>query len=164
MAQALEVGKTYLVVVKYEINSEGDKVSLMLDPTNFTKEPEALAVSTSNVTLAEGSSVRGIEIAQTETATYAGVSMFIGSMRISDTYAGLFKEVERIPSFSISNTTFDRAEGLVGEQRNVGMFHISASNMPGEVHLEITGADADQKDDQACWNATRVASAKLLDQ
>lgn len=144
MDQELEVGKTYLVVVKYEINSEGDKVSLMLDPTNFTKEPEALAVSTSNVTLAEGSSVRGIEIAQTETATYAGVSMFIGSMRISDTYAGLFKEVERIPSFSISNTTFDRAEGLVGEQRNVGMFHISASNMPGEVHLEITGADADQ--------------------
>lgn len=144
MDQELEVGKTYLVVVKYEINAEGDKVSLMLDPTNFKKEPEAVVVNTSNVTLAEGSAVRGIEIAQTETSTYAGVSMFIGSMRISDTYAGLFKEVERIPSFSISDTKFDRAEGLVGQQRNVGMFHISARNLPGEVTLEITGADADQ--------------------
>ncbi|MCC7633113.1 ExeM/NucH family extracellular endonuclease [Stenotrophomonas rhizophila] len=43
-------------------------------------------------------------------------------------------------------------------------FVVVANHFKSKGCSEATGADADQKDDQACWNATRVESARLLDQ
>lgn len=43
-------------------------------------------------------------------------------------------------------------------------FVVVANHFKSKGCSEATGADADQKDGQACWNATRVASATLLDQ
>ena len=43
-------------------------------------------------------------------------------------------------------------------------FVVVANHFKSKGCSEATGADADQKDGQACWNATRVTSAKLLDQ
>jgi predicted extracellular nuclease len=43
-------------------------------------------------------------------------------------------------------------------------FVVVANHFKSKGCSEATGADADQKDGQACWNATRVASAALLDQ
>ena len=43
-------------------------------------------------------------------------------------------------------------------------FVVVANHFKSKGCSEATGADADQKDGQGCWNATRVASATLLDQ
>lgn len=43
-------------------------------------------------------------------------------------------------------------------------FVVVANHFKSKGCSEATGADADQKDGQACWNAIRVTSAKLLDQ
>ncbi len=43
-------------------------------------------------------------------------------------------------------------------------FVVVANHFKSKGCSEATGADQDQKDGQACWNATRVTSAQLLDQ
>ena len=43
-------------------------------------------------------------------------------------------------------------------------FVVVANHFKSKGCSEASGADADQKDDQACWNATRVDSARRLDQ
>lgn len=43
-------------------------------------------------------------------------------------------------------------------------FVVVANHFKSKGCSEASGADADQKDGQACWNATRVTSARLLDQ
>jgi len=43
-------------------------------------------------------------------------------------------------------------------------FVVVANHFKSKGCSEASGADADQKDGQGCWNATRVASARLLNQ
>lgn len=43
------------------------------------------------------------------------------------------------------------------------LFHVVANHFKSKGCRDAKGADADMKDGQSCWNATRLESAKLLD-
>ena len=101
-----EVGKTYLVVVKYAMEevTDNEKVSLFVNPQSFTEEPAA-----ADAEIATGAKrsrgFQGFELRQAGNSKGDAVTMLVGSLRISDTYAGLFSETsvkpEQKPSLSL---------------------------------------------------------------
>lgn len=88
---------TQLVVVKYGVKtSDGkDEVKLYVNPTDFTNEPKEASAEFD--VSATGSSVgnyglQGFELRQGSNASNQGPEMYVGALRIAQTYAGLFGE------------------------------------------------------------------------
>jgi len=69
--------------------------------------------------------------------------------------------LEREPFGPHSRVPLAQAFRMGGKGRP---FVVVANHFKSKGCSEASGADADQNDDQGCWNATRVASARLLNQ
>ena len=98
--QAYDLGTTLLVVVKYAIDADdhqNDKVSLYINPTDFKSEPTTVDAEIQEGATLGSYGLQGFELRQGTTASATAPEMLVGSLRIADSYAGLFGESSEEP-------------------------------------------------------------------
>ena len=157
-------GETHLVVVKYELNKEGsgaDAVSLFVDPADYAAEPTQAAAyfDPSNT----GSSVKsyglqGIELRQGTTYSATAPTMLVGSLRVADSYAGLFTSDEDpdddAPTITLSENSLPFGYIYSGEvQRKT--INVKASNLTADITVAL-------ESEELKASATTIAAAEAM--
>lgn len=142
-----DTGKTYLVVMKYEMAEDNtqDKISLFVNPASYTEEP---ATADAEIMPATGSmrsqGFQGLELRQAGTSSKKAPVMTVGSLRIADTYAGMFAtsggEPTDKPTITLSekNLYFGTIYQGMEAQKTL---NVKAQNLKGDITIDIQHAD-----------------------
>lgn len=146
--QTFSTGETYLVVVKYEIGAAGarlDGVSLFVNPASYTEEPaEADAAIDPNKS---GSGVgnyglQGIELRQGTSSRGTAPTMLVGSLRVADSYAGLFAsgggQDDNAPVITLSETGLDFNYVYSGDPQTA-VVNVKGERLQGDISITVTG-------------------------
>ncbi len=144
----LKLNQTYLVVVRYEIqpnpeySGQGlDNVYLYVNPTDFNNLPaEADAVvdgvnnSSSGV---KNYGLQGFAIRQSTTSKATAPVMYIGSVRVADTYKGLFGEsgADTKAKFNVSKKNFELGMVYTDDVYEETV-KVTGMNLTGDVSVE----------------------------
>ena len=139
----LKLNQNYLVVLKFEINAVDkgkDNVYLYVNPTSYTKEPTPNAVVDGVNQTGSGMGsygLQGFEIRQGTNATVTAPEMYVGSVRVSDTYAGLFGKggEDKTPTFKVSKKSLVLGEVYTGDEYNETIT-VTGENLTGDVTVE----------------------------
>lgn len=142
----LKLNQTYLVVLRYEINAANprqDNIYLYVNPTDFSQEPKldkaSAVIDGVNKT---GSGLgsygqQGLELRQGTTSSVTSPEMYVASVRVSDTYAGLFgaSAVDTTPKLSVSKKTFVLGEVYSGDVHEETV-KVTGENLKGDISVE----------------------------
>lgn len=140
----LKLNQTYLVVLKYEINSTEkgkDNVYLYVNPASFKSEPTTPNAVIDGVNHSGSGlgnyGLQGFELRQGTNATVTSPDLYVASVRISDTFAGLFgeKSDDKIPRLGISKKNFILGEVYAGDEYSETVT-VSGENLTGDVTVE----------------------------
>lgn len=150
-ADTYEVGKTYLIVVKYDINEEeptNDIVSLYVNPQSYETEPSAPVASVQPGTgsgVKDPRGIQGFELRQGGTSKVNAPDMNVATLRISDTYAGLFGQVAPPPSdtpeISVASKAVNWEYGIYEGDKSQQTLIVRGKNLKGDVSVSLTGDD-----------------------
>ena len=142
-----KLGQTYLVVLRYEIDaahSGGDNVYLYVNPASFTAAPAKADAAIDGVNWS-GSSMKtqgfqAVELRQGTNGTVNAPVLYVSSLRVSDTYAGLFGATgeDTTPSFKVSKKSLILGEVYTGDNYKETLT-VSGSHLTGNV--SITSSD-----------------------
>lgn len=140
----LKLNQTYLVVLRYEINSTEkgkDNVYLYVNPASFKSEPTTPSAVIDGVNHSGSGlgnyGLQGFELRQGTNATVTSPDLYVASVRISDTFAGLFgeKSEDKIPRLGISKKNFILGEVYAGDEYSETVT-VSGVNLTGDVTVE----------------------------
>lgn len=140
----LKLNQTYLVVLRYEINSTEkgkDNVYLYVNPASFKSEPTTPNAVIDGVNHSGSGlgnyGLQGFELRQGTNATVTSPDLYVASVRISDTFAGLFgeKSDDKIPRLGISKKNFILGEVYAGDEYSETVT-VSGENLTGDVTVE----------------------------
>lgn len=140
----LKLNQTYLVVLRYEINSTEkgkDNVYLYVNPASFKSEPTTPNAVIDGVNHSGSGlgnyGLQGFELRQGTNATVTSPDLYVASVRISDTFAGLFgeKSDDKIPRLGISKKNFILGEVYAGDEYSETVT-VSGENLSGDVTVE----------------------------
>lgn len=140
----LKLNQTYLVVLKYEINSTEkgkDNVYLYVNPASFKSEPTTPNAVIDGVNHSGSGlgnyGLQGFELRQGTNATVTSPDLYVASVRISDTFAGLFgeKSDDKIPRLGISKKNFILGEVYAGDEYSETVT-VTGENLTGDVTVE----------------------------
>lgn len=140
----LKLNQTYLVVLRYEINSTEkgkDNVYLYVNPASFKSEPTTPSAVIDGVNHSGSGlgnyGLQGFELRQGTNATVTSPDLYVASVRISDTFAGLFgeKSDDKIPRLGISKKNFILGEVYAGDEYSETVT-VSGVNLTGDVTVE----------------------------
>ena len=142
----LKLNQTYLVVLRYEINAANprqDNIYLYVNPTDFTQEPKldkASAVIDGVNKTGSGLGnygLQGLELRQGTTSSVTSPEMYVASVRVSDTYAGLFGDagVDTTPKLGVSKKTFVLGEVYSGDTHEETV-KVTGENLTGDITVE----------------------------
>lgn len=140
----LKLNQTYLVVLRYEINSTEkgkDNVYLYVNPASFKSEPTTPSAVIDGVNHTGSGlgnyGLQGFELRQGTNATVTSPDLYVASVRISDTFAGLFgeKSDDKIPRLGISKKNFILGEVYAGDEYSETVT-VSGENLSGDVTVE----------------------------
>ena len=134
-----ELGKTYLVVVKYEIvdGVDNDRISMWVNPTSSSDEPAATVVADEDVaeSLAD---VRGIELRQGSAPMAKTPVLTIDEVRVASTWAEIFTPAKPDdtdkPEITVTDLTVDFGkvyQGLTYEKT----VSVKAKNLKGDISV-----------------------------
>ena len=135
----LETGVAYLVVVKMELNYDGaeaDRMTLYIDPQSKTEEPTTpIGVSTNAYGLSKGYGCKAIMLSQQLSYGYRGGEVYVGAIRVSDTYASLFAASKKEePELTLSEATSFTGYLFQGLTYN-GEFTVKGKNLTSDLTL-----------------------------
>lgn len=145
--QTLEIGRTYLVVVKYVIKALGlqgeQDVYLYVNPTPGFYEPtfvDAYFPSSTNGSNTSGSrasyGLQGIELRQGTNASTSAPEMYVGSLRVSDTFGGLFGiYTDTTPKIKVPSTL--RFESNFVGDEDADTIHVKGANLTKDVTVSV---------------------------
>lgn len=140
----LKLNQTYLVVLRYEINSTEkgkDNVYLYVNPASFKSEPTTPNAVIDGVNHSGSGlgnyGLQGFELRQGTNATVTSPDLYVASVRISDTFAGLFgeKSDDKIPRLGISKKNFILGEVYAGDEYSETVT-VTGENLTGDVTVE----------------------------
>ena len=143
-ANPLKLNQAYLVVLRYEINAQNpkyDNVYLYVNPANLSKEPSAPDAYIDGInTTGSGmgnNGLQGFELRQGTNATVTAPEMYVASVRVSDTYAGLFGkgEEDKTPAFKASKKSLVLEQVYTGDEYNETIT-VTGENLTGDVTVE----------------------------
>lgn len=144
-ATPLKLNQTYLVVVRFEVQPVcHDNVYLYVNPTDFKKEPlkadaviDGINFSGSGLKVDKELGLQGFILRQSSTGTATAPNMYVGSVRVSATYAGLFGNggVDTTPKLSVSKKTFMLGEAYTDNQYEETII-VKGENLTGDVTVE----------------------------
>ena len=137
-----DLNTTNLIVVKYAIKAVDDKdiVSLFVNPKSFDSEPaKANAVVPTDAKGSQSSrGFQGFELRQAGTSSAKAPDMLVGSLRIADSYAGLFgtsgEEPKKEPSISFSKDKLNFGAMLSGMKAQ-STLTVKGQNLTGDVSV-----------------------------
>lgn len=150
---ALKLNQTYLVVVRYEISNAdpktgADNVYLYVNPASTKTEPETVSAFIDGVNFT-GSGVKnyglqGIVLRQATTASATAPVAYVASVRVADTYAGLFGEQQEstTPALNIDTKELDLNVVYTGDEYD-GVFTVTGSNLKGDVSVESSSTNVE---------------------
>ncbi len=147
-ATPLKLNQTYLIVVRYEVQPNADykgqgldNVYLYVNPASFTTEPSTPNAVIDGVNFA-GSGVKsyglqGFALRQSTTSSAIAPEMYVASVRVSDTYAGLFGkgEEDKTPAFKVSKKSLVLGQVYTGDEYNETIT-VTGENLTGDVTVE----------------------------
>ena len=145
-AEPLKLGKTYLVVMRYEIdpNNEGvgkDNVYLYVNPASFKNEPTTACAFIDGVNHT-GSGVKnyglqGVELRQGTNTSVTAPVLTVASLRVSDTYNGLFEEAgaDDAPKLNVTKKSLVLGDVYAGDEYS-GDIVVTGSNLTGDISVE----------------------------
>lgn len=143
-ATPLKIGQTYLVVVKYKISETGggtDDVFLYVNPASQSKEPETPNAFIDGINHT-GSGVgnyglQGLVLRQGSIASATAPELYVGSVRVSDTYSGLFGKTEEVktPTLNASKKNLILGNVYTGDEYSEDIV-VSGTNLTGDVTVE----------------------------
>ena len=143
-AEPLKLGKTYLVVMRYEISTteQGkDNVYLYVNPVSFKSEPETPSAVIDGIKHS-GSGVKsyglqGVELRQGTTFSADAPVLNVASVRVSSTYAGLFgnQVEEKTPTLRASKKSLILGSVYTGEEYSEDLI-ITGTNLTGDISVE----------------------------
>ncbi len=141
----LETGVAYLVVVKMELNYDGaeaDRMTLYIDPQSKTEEPTTpIGVSTNAYGLSKGYGCKAIMLSQQLSYGYRGGEVYVGAIRVSDTYASLFAAGKKEePELTLSEATSFTGYLFQGLTYN-GEFTVKGKNLTSDLTLTSGHSD-----------------------
>lgn len=140
----LKLNQTYLVVLRYEINSTEkgkDNVYLYVNPASFKSEPTTPNAVIDGVNHSGSGlgnyGLQGFELRQGTNATVTSPDLYVASVRISDTFVGLFgeKSDDKTPRLGISKKNFILGEVYAGDEYSATVT-VSGVNLTGDVTVE----------------------------
>ena len=140
----LKLNQTYLVVLRYEINSTEkgkDNVYLYVNPASFKSEPTTPSAVIDGVNHSGSGlgnyGLQGFELRQGTNATVTSPDLYVASVRISDTFAGLFGEEseDKTPRLGISKKNFILGEVYTGDEYSETVT-VTGENLSGDVTVE----------------------------
>ena len=144
----LKLNQTYLVVLRYEINSTEkgkDNVYLYVNPASFKSEPTTPNAVIDGVNHSGSGlgnyGLQGFELRQGTNATVTSPDLYVASVRISDTFAGLFgeKSDDKIPRFGISKKNIIQGEVYTGDEYSETVT-VTGENLTGDVTVESSSS------------------------
>ena len=143
-AEPLKLGKTYLVVMRYEINAteQGkDNVYLYVNPASFKSEPTTPSAVIDGINHTGGGvtsyGLQGIELRQGSTYNASAPVFNVASVRVSDTYGGLFGQQaeDTTPTFKASKKSLILGNVYTGDEYSEDLT-ITGANLTGDISVE----------------------------
>lgn len=144
-----DVGKTYLVVLKYGIGVGGerqDAVSLFVNPSSYTEEPstpDAYFDPSSSGSGLGSWGIQGLELRQGTSYSANAPVMLVGSLRIADSYAGLFTETagpsEDAPTITLSERSLEFG-GVYSYDRPTKTVNVKGENLKSDIVINVSGS------------------------
>lgn len=137
----LKIGQTYLIVLRYEINAANpkyDNVYLYINPASLSTEPETPSayVDGPNKT---GSGMgnyglQGIELRQATNASNTAPELYVGALRIADSYTGLFGDQgeDKTPIVKTSKKSVVIGGVYVGDEYDEEIT-VTGTNLTGDI-------------------------------
>lgn len=144
--KTLKLGQTYLVVMRYEIvPNEGfeshDNVYLYVNPASFKNEPTTASAFIDGVNHT-GSGVKnyglqGVELRQGTNTSVTAPVLTVASLRVSDTYNGLFEEAgaDDAPKLNVTKKSLVLGDVYAGDEYS-GDIVVTGSNLTGDISVE----------------------------
>lgn len=147
----LDLGKTYLLVLKYEFidGSSNDITSLWVNPADFKNEPTTTLIGTiSQVDASATNGLQGIEIRQGQNFERLTPTATIDAIRVATTWAELFNQTagggdqDPVPAISV-NTTSIEFEGtmFVGGPAVTKTVNVKATDLTADITITTTSAN-----------------------
>ena len=142
--EPLKLGKTYLVVMRYEINAteQGkDNVYLYVNPASFKSEPTTPSAVIDGINHTGGGvtnyGLQGIELRQGSTYNASAPVFNVASVRVSDTYGGLFGQQaeDTTPTFKASKKSLILGSVYTGNEYSEDLT-ITGANLTGDISVE----------------------------
>ncbi|MCI7576504.1 MAG: DUF6383 domain-containing protein [Bacteroidales bacterium] len=147
----LDLGKTYLLVLKYEFidGSNNDITSLWVNPADFKNEPTTTLIGTiSQGDASATNGLQGIEIRQGQNFERLTPTATIDAIRVATTWAELFNQTaggedqDPVPAISV-NTTSIEFEGtmFVGGPAVTKTVNVKATDLTADITITTTSAN-----------------------
>ena len=143
-SEPLKLGKTYLVVMRYEISTveQGkDNVYLYVNPASFKSEPKTPSAVIDGIKQngigVTSYGLQGIELRQGATYSALAPVLNVASVRVSDTYGGLFGQQaeDTTPTFKASKKSLILGSVYTGDEYSEDLI-ITGTNLTGDISVE----------------------------
>lgn len=137
----LELGTTHLVVARLDIgvSSGKDCVSFYVDPESYTEEPATAVGSHTSYGVSNGYGYKAIELSQQLSYGETAGEIYVGALRVADTYAALFAAgEEEKPEISATGAEFQYAFDGVSYE---GQINVKGTNLKGDITAACSNAD-----------------------
>ena len=133
-----DLGKTYLVVVKYKF--DGKDISIWINPADATAEPSKVLAGGGSVNVSHG--VRGVALYQ-QGNTNAQGRFIVDQVRVATDMASLFEDGgEDQPELKITmRDDFTGEAAPINEITRLATFTVEAKNLEAPVNISLTGSD-----------------------
>lgn len=147
----LDLGKTYLLVLKYEFveGTSNDITSLWVNPTDFKNEPTTTLIGTiSQGDASATNGLQGIEIRQGQNFERLTPTATIDAIRVATTWTELFNQTagggdqDPVPAISV-NTTSIEFEGtmFVGGPAATKTVNVKATDLTADITITTTSTN-----------------------
>lgn len=147
----LDLGKTYLLVLKYEFidGSSNDITSLWVNPADFKNEPTTTLIGTiSQGDASATNGLQGIEIRQGQNFERLTPTATIDAIRVATTWAELFNpsagggDQDPVPAISVNATSIE-FEGtmFVGGPAVTKTVNVKATDLTADITITTTSTN-----------------------
>ncbi len=149
-ADEYELGKTYLVVLMYQLvdGTKNDIIKLWVNPADKAKEPAAAAQITDMTvhTSADASRLQAVELRQGSSASKTGPQVIVDAMRIASSWADLFDQsATEDPVLTVTPQAVYEADATpLGQAVTYATYKVDYKNLPTATQVYLTGKNRDQ--------------------
>ena len=145
-----DLNTTYLVVVMYQFvdGAKNDILKLWVNPLDMKNEPAANATieDVTAFTSADASRIQAVELRQGSTSSFTGPEVTIDALRIADSWADLFDQVNPgEPELNVvPSVVYSLDAAAIGSETIYATYTVNYKNLPSSTQVYLTGINSDQ--------------------